>query len=101
MELLIRQLKLEKYITLYGWASQKEVISLLDNSHIFMLPSRKAPDGNEEGIPNALKEAMAMGLITIATWHAGNPELIEDKVSGFLVPEKRCEKTCSNNRIYY
>ena len=31
---------------------------------------------------------MAMGLISIGTWHAGTPELIEDGVSGFLVPEK-------------
>jgi colanic acid/amylovoran biosynthesis glycosyltransferase len=88
LELLIRQLRLENKISLHGWASQEAIVSLLRNSHIFLLPSRVGPDGNEEGIPNALKEAMAMGLICVATWHAGNPELIENGVSGFLVPER-------------
>jgi hypothetical protein len=57
-----------------------------------LLPSRRASDGNEEGIANALKESMAMGLISVATFHAGTPELIEDGVSGFLVPEKNVYK---------
>lgn len=91
LELLIKQLKLENKIFIYGWATQKEVVSLLKKSHIFLLPSKTGPDGNEEGIANALKEAMAMGLISIGTFHAGTPELIEDGVTGFLVPEKRIE----------
>lgn len=92
LELLIRQLKLQNYVTLFGWANQEQVVSFLNRSHIFVLPSCKAPDGNEEGIPNALKEAMAMGLITVATQHAGNSELIDDKKTGFLVPEKNTVK---------
>ncbi|HSC25507.1 MAG TPA: glycosyltransferase, partial [Candidatus Babeliales bacterium] len=79
---------LQEKVTLHGWATQEEVISILDTSHIFVLPSRTGPDGNEEGIANALKEAMAMGLVSVGTWHAGTPELIEDGVSGFLVHEK-------------
>lgn len=47
-----------------------------------------AADGDEEGIPNVLKEAMAMGLPVVATRHAGIPELVEDGVSGWLVPER-------------
>jgi len=92
LELLIRQLKLQDKVSLYGWASQKEIVSLLQQSHIFLLPSRTASDGNEEGIANALKEAMAMGLISVATWHAGTPELIDDGVSGFLVSEKNSKE---------
>jgi colanic acid/amylovoran biosynthesis glycosyltransferase len=88
LNLLIRQLGLEDAISLCGWQSQEEVISLLDKAHIFLLPSRSAPDGNKEGIANALKEAMAMGLISIGTFHAGTPELIENGITGFLVPEK-------------
>lgn len=88
LQFLIKQLKLEDRIILYGWATQQEVISLLKRSHIFLLPSRTGPDGNEEGIANALKEAMAMGLISIGTWHAGTPELIEHDKTGFLVSEK-------------
>lgn len=92
LELLIKQLKLEKKVTLCGWKSQDEVVSLLNKSHVFLLPSITASDGNEEGIPNALKEAMAMGLISVATWHAGTPELIQDGITGFLVPQKDVPK---------
>lgn len=88
LEQLINVLQMEKNITLAGWAMQEEVVQALDKAHIFILASKTSADGNEEGIPNALKEAMAKGVIVIGTPHAGNPELIEDGVSGFLVPEK-------------
>ena len=88
LEQLAKKLKIEDKIVFHGWATQAEVVSILNRSHIFLLPSRTGSDGNEEGIPNALKEAMATGLISVGTWHAGNSELIQDKVSGFLVAEK-------------
>lgn len=88
LEQLIKKLHLEKFVTLYGWAIHKEVIRLLDRSHIFVLASNTAlSDGNQEGIPNALKEAMAMGLPVVSTHHAGIPELVEDGKSGYLVPQ--------------
>lgn len=87
LELLIYQLNLQNNVTLCGWKNQDELVSLLNKAHIFLLPSKRGDDGNEEGIPNALKEAMAMGLIAIGTWHAGTPELIDHGKSGFLVPE--------------
>jgi colanic acid/amylovoran biosynthesis glycosyltransferase len=95
LELWIKKLKLQDKITLVGWKTQDEIVSLLDKSHIFLLPSITRSNGNEEGIANALKEAMAMGLISIATWHAGTPELIDDGISGFLVPEKNIKKLAS------
>ena len=75
LELLIDQLSLQDKVTLCGWKNHDELVSILDQSHIFLLPSITPPNGNEEGISNALKEAMAMGLVSIATWHAGTPEL--------------------------
>jgi colanic acid/amylovoran/stewartan biosynthesis glycosyltransferase WcaL/AmsK/CpsK len=88
LQKLIKRLNVEGKVTLHGWATQDQVINLLNKSHIFLLPSIISSNGNEEGIPNALKEAMAMGLPVISTWHAGTPELIEDGVSGFLVSER-------------
>lgn len=49
-------------------------------------------DGNQDAPVNTLKEAMAMGMPVIGTLHGGIPELIEDGVSGFLVPERDVEK---------
>ena len=48
---------------------------------------------------DALKEAMASGLMAIGTWHAGNSELIDDRVSGFLVAEKNVDQLA--NAIEY
>ena len=88
LESLIKKLKLKDKVKLLGWKSSAEVAAILDKAHIFLLPSITSSSGNREGIANALKEAMAMGLISVGTWHAGTPELIDNRISGFLVPEK-------------
>ena len=87
LEKLIEDLGLMDEVKLIGWQTQEEVIRLLQQSHILIAPSVTI-NGNQEGIPNALKEAMAMGLPVIGTLHGGISELIEDGVSGFLVPER-------------
>jgi len=85
---LIKELDIEEKVQLCNWLTHKEYITLLDQAHIFLLPSVIAQNNDQEGIPNVLKEAMAMGLMTIATNHSGNSELIDHNVSGFLVPER-------------
>jgi colanic acid/amylovoran biosynthesis glycosyltransferase len=74
----------------FFWGRQPEqsVIEILHKSHIFILPSVKAKSGDLEGIPNALKEAMACGVPVIATYHGGNEELIRENM-GTLIPEKK------------
>lgn len=91
---LIEQLKVGNNIKIDGWHTHEEYIKILNKSHIFILPSVTAEDNNQEGIPNVLKEAMAMGLLVIATKHSGNVELIEHEISGFLVPERRVMPIC-------
>ena len=88
LQQLINSLNVSNIVKLLGWKKQQEVIEILNNSHIFVAPSVTGKDGDQEGIPNVLKEAMAMGLPVIGTLHGGIPELIEDGISGCLVPER-------------
>jgi len=83
----IRELQLTDRVKLVGLKDQMEVIELLEKAHFLLAPSITAHDGNQESIVNTAKEAMSMGLIVIASDHAGNSELIKDNINGFLVPE--------------
>ncbi len=85
---LIQALGLEQQVILHGWKDQREIIEILETCHLFVAPSVTAADGNQDAPVNTLKEAMAMGLPVISTYHGGIPELVEDGVSGFLVPER-------------
>ena len=87
LEELIASLRLGEHVTLHGWLSHKETLARLCQSHVYLQPSSRTADGDMEGIPNALKEAMATGMPVIATHHSGIPELVKDGMSGFLVPE--------------
>jgi colanic acid/amylovoran biosynthesis glycosyltransferase len=98
-EQVIAELKMQDKVKLLGWKHQREIIEILDKSHLFVAPSVTAADGNQDAPVNTLKEAMAMGLPVIGTWHGGIPELIEDGVSGFLVPERDAD-AISEKLIY-
>ncbi|WP_034943051.1 glycosyltransferase [Erwinia oleae] len=83
----IRNANLEDCVKLVGFKPQEEIKRYLDEADIFLLPSLTAADGDMEGIPVALMEAMAVGLPVVSTEHSGIPELIENNVSGWLAPE--------------
>lgn len=85
---LSNDLGLTDEVQFLGFCSQNTVKELLQNSDVFLLPSVTSETGDMEGVPVALMEGMAIGLITVSTYHSGIPELIEDKVSGFLAPER-------------
>src|SRR5262249_28305833 len=71
-----------------GFLQQKELRALYGRSHFFLHPSETPPDGDQEGVPNAMLEAMASGLPVAATRHGGIPEAVEEGVSAALAPER-------------
>ncbi len=73
-------------VRLVGPRAQEEVTRMMAEASLFVLPSIVAPDGQMEGIPVALMEAMATGRAVVSTSIAGIPELVEHGVSGLLVP---------------
>jgi len=83
----IRSANLQDSVQLLGFKPQEEIKRYLDEADIFLLPSLTAADGDMEGIPVALMEAMAVGLPVVSTYHSGIPELIENNVSGWLAQE--------------
>jgi colanic acid/amylovoran biosynthesis glycosyltransferase len=85
---LVGELKIDNRVSFTGFISQEQLRDLYYASHIFLHPSETGPDGNQEGIPNSMLEAMASGLPVFATDHGGIPEAIEHGRSGVLVPER-------------
>ena len=85
---LINNLGVSDNIRLVGWKTQNEIIQLLHQSDIFVLPSVTAPNGSQEGIANALKEAMLIGVPVVSTYGAGTAELVANGKNGLLVPQK-------------
>jgi colanic acid/amylovoran biosynthesis glycosyltransferase len=85
---LSRELNIDGRVSFTGFVSQEQLREIYYTSHIFLHPSQTGHDGNQEGIPNSMLEAMASGLPVFATQHGGIPEAIDDSVSGMLVPER-------------
>ena len=84
LQALIDELDAADSVRLLGGKTQDEVQELLAWAHIFVAPSVTSSEGDQEGIPVAIMEAMAAGLPIISTRHSGIPELVED--GGVRVP---------------
>jgi colanic acid/amylovoran biosynthesis glycosyltransferase len=70
-----------------GWLDQHSVNEHLGNADVFLGVSITSNSGDTEGIPNVLKEAMSVGILVTAFNHSGVAELIQNKRTGFLIPE--------------
>jgi glycosyltransferase involved in cell wall biosynthesis len=77
---------LESHLAMPGAKPQEAVRDMLSRVAIFVMPSVMTPEGNQDGIPVALMEAMASGAAVVGTTVSGLPELIEHEVNGLLVP---------------
>ncbi len=83
---LINDLKLENHVYLLGAKTQLEVLDLYHQVHLFVLPSIIAADGNREGLPVSITEALACGLPVVTTPCTGITEAVQDKHNGLIVP---------------
>lgn len=80
------RLGLADRISWHGGQPQGRVLELLLAADLLALPARIAPDGDRDGLPNVLLEAMATGLPVVATPVSAIPEAVEDERTGLLVP---------------
>jgi glycosyltransferase involved in cell wall biosynthesis len=86
LEKRISELGLDARVRLCGVMRQEEVRRLLYKATAFVLPSVRTARGDMDGIPVALMEAMAAGAPVVSTTVSGIPELVENGVTGLLVP---------------
>jgi glycosyltransferase involved in cell wall biosynthesis len=82
----ISELGLERHVRLPGPMSQADLFSAYQAATLLCLPCRIVEDGDRDGIPNVIAEAMACGVPVVTTPVSGIPELIEHLVNGLLVP---------------
>jgi len=72
-------------LSITGSLQQSEIRKLLADADVFVLPCVEAIDGDIDGIPVALMEAMASGCPVVSTRLSGIPELIDNGRTGLLV----------------
>ncbi len=96
LETLIEELQLQQHVRIAGWMGQDALVGCLSRMHLFIAPSVTAGNGDVEGVPVALMEAMASGLPVLSTAHSGIPELVEDGVSGLLTREMDIDALAEN-----
>jgi len=92
LQRLAEELRIAPRVVFPGFVSQSKLRDLFYQSHLFLHPSVTGPDGDREGVPNAMLEAMASGLPVVATRHGGIPEAVEHGETGLLVAEHAHEE---------
>ncbi len=83
----IRALGLELYVKLLGPRPQRELVKMVARASALALPCVVGTDGNRDGLPTVLLEAMALGTPCVSTDVTGVPEVIKDGDTGLLVPQ--------------
>ena len=78
------RLGLRERVHFHGTLTEDEVAAQLRAADVFVLPSVVAPDGNQEGLPNVILEALAVGAPVVSTATAGAPELLRENATCLL-----------------
>jgi len=87
----IAELGLEGRVKLLGVLSQDRIIDEYAGADLFVLPCVVGADGNQDGLPVSIVEALASGVPVVTTAVAGIPEAVEDGVNGRIVPQRAPE----------
>jgi colanic acid/amylovoran biosynthesis glycosyltransferase len=86
LERLIREWNLSAHVSLVGPLPQQEIVDRYHRAHVLVLPCIVGEDGNRDGLPVSIVEALACGLPVISTDVTGIPEAVHDGRNGFVVP---------------
>ncbi|MFQ5729575.1 MAG: glycosyltransferase, partial [Waddliaceae bacterium] len=75
------------HVKLHGPCGHREVIKKCQSAHLFVLPCIEGSDGNKDGLPVSITEALACDLPVITTPTTGIPEVVRNGHNGLMVPE--------------
>ena len=84
-------LQVDGHVDFVGYTMGQKKINLFRICDVVLLPSIITDDGDAEGFPVVLMEAMAAGKICIATDVSGADDIIENEISGFIIKQKSAE----------
>ena len=89
MRAYIQEHQLQEQVRLLPPLRQKALAKVYQEAHIFVLPCVILDDGDRDGIPNVMAEAMASGLPVVVSAVSGIPELVTHEANGLLVPQRQ------------
>jgi colanic acid/amylovoran biosynthesis glycosyltransferase len=98
---LVTELGLNDSVSFVGAINSLQVKEYMLATDVFLQPSITADNGDMEGVPVAIMEAMAMGRVIVSTFHSGIPELIIDNEHGLLAEEKDVEGLAEKIHLLY
>lgn len=87
LEGLVREWDLGDRVRLVGALAQQEIVARYQHADVVVLPCVVGSDGNRDGLPVSIIEALACGVPVISTPVTGIPEVVRDGVNGRVVPE--------------
>jgi colanic acid/amylovoran biosynthesis glycosyltransferase len=101
IERLTQKLGIDGYVEFPGFCDTDGVRRLMALADCFVHHSVTASNGDQEGIPTVIMEAMAMNLPVLSTYHSGIPELVVDRLHGLLVGERDVDACSRAMQIFY
>src|SRR5262249_17364607 len=84
----IKELGLDKRVTLIGPLPQGEVIKEMHAAAVLAVPCIVSDDGDRDGLPNVIQEALALGTPVVSTDVTGIPEIVRHLETGWQVPQR-------------
>ena len=85
------RLGLQSTVTFEGPRPHDELVAVFQHANVFVLTPFIAVDGDRDGVPNVLAEAMACGVAVVVTAVGGIPDLVRHEENGLLAPPRDVE----------
>jgi radical SAM protein with 4Fe4S-binding SPASM domain len=95
----IRQSPFTERIVYCGELSNDKVLELMKRCHLLFHPSLTAADGDKEGVPGVIMEAMANGLVVVASDNGSISEIVEHQKTGILFKEADIDDALVNTNF--